>query len=169
MSGTFEITSPVAGLTTSISAALAAPFPPVSDCCSMVPAMAGSYRRRLVQRDALDAHLVERLVARVGRRALDLVDDVHAVGHAAEDGVLSVEPRSGVGGDDEELRAVGVRARVGHGERDAHDLVLVELVLELLARPAGAGPGRIPALNHEVLDDPVEDDAVVEAVGGELA
>ena len=43
-------------------------------------------------------------------------------------------------GDDEELRAVGVGPGVGHRQRAADDLVVVELVLEGVARAAGAGP-----------------------------
>ena len=38
----------------------------------------------------------------------------------------------------------------------------MELVLELIARAAGALPERIAALDHEAVDDAVEDDAVVE-------
>ena len=58
---------------------------------------------------------------------------------------------------------------VGHRQRAAHDLVLVELVLERVARAAGAGALRAAALDHEVLDHPVEDQPVVEAVAGQLA
>ena len=57
---------------------------------------------------------------------------------------------------------------VGHRERAAHDLVVVELVLERVAGAAGAGALRAPALDHEVLDDAVEDQPVVEAVAREL-
>ena len=59
--------------------------------------------------------------------------------------------------------------RVGHRERAAHDLVVVELVLELVARAAGAGALRAAALDHEVLDHAVEDQAVVVAVARQLA
>jgi hypothetical protein len=82
--------------------------------------------------------------------------------------VLAVEPRGLADGDDEELRAVRVRPGVGHGQRPAHDLVVVDLVLERVARAAGAGARRVAALDHEVADDPVEDHAVVEALAGEL-
>jgi hypothetical protein len=46
----------------------------------------------------------------------------------------------------------------------AHHLVLVDLVLEFVARTAGARAERAAALDHEVLDHTVEDQAVVVAV-----
>ena len=72
------------------------------------------------------------------------------------------------GRDDEELRAVRVGAGVRHRERAAHDLVLVELVLELIPRPAGAVAARATGLDHEVRDHAVEREPVVEALAGEL-
>src|SRR5205085_3237962 len=59
---------------------------------------------------------------------------------------------------------VRVRAGVRHRERAALHLVVVDLVLEGVARAAGSGPGRVAALDHEVRDHAVEDDAVVEAI-----
>ena len=97
------------------------------------------------------------------------VHHVHPVAHLAEHRVLAVQPRSGVGGDDEELRAVRVRAGVGHRERAANDLVVVELVLEGVAGAARAGAKGAAALDHEVLDHAVEGEAVVEALAGEPA
>ena len=73
------------------------------------------------------------------------------------------------GGDDEELRAVGVGAGVGHRERAADHLVVVELVLEGVAGTAGAGAFRAAALDHEVGDHPVEDQPVVEPFAREFA
>jgi hypothetical protein len=72
----------------------------------------------------------------------------------------------------QELRAVGARARVGHAERA---LAVVperrdELVLELAAvdgRAAATGTGGVTTLDHEALDDAVEDDVVVLAGCGE--
>lgn len=52
-------------------------------------------------------------VAAVLGGVFDLVDNVHALEDFAEDDVAAVEPRGEDGGD-EELRAVGVLARVGH-------------------------------------------------------
>ena len=43
----------------------------------------------------------------------------------------------------------------------------MELVAEAVARATGAGAGGIAALRHEVLDDAVEDRAVIEAFAGQ--
>src|SRR4051794_33196870 len=123
---------------------------------------------RPVQLDPLDHRVVVRPVARTRRQPLNRVDGLHPGRHLAEDRVLAVQPRSGVGRDDEELRAVRVRPCVGHRQRAAHDAVLVELVRERVAGAARAGAGRVAALDHEVLDDAVEDHPVVEAVAREL-
>src|SRR3954452_1200252 len=125
-------------------------------------------RRRLLELDRVDADVVDRAVAAVGLRRPDAVDDVHPVAHLAEDRVLAVEPRRLFGRDDEELRAVRVRPRVRHRERALDDLVVVDLVLERVPRAAGAGPLGAAALDHEVLDDAVEDEPVVEALRREL-
>ena len=109
---------------------------------------------------------------RAGRGGGDRVDDLAAgaVGDLAEDRVLAVEVRRRADGD-EELRAVGAGAGVGHRQQvRLVELQLgVELVGELVARAAGAGAQRVAALDHEAADDPVEDRAVVELVGGLLA
>src|SRR5215210_5149455 len=117
---------------------------------------------------ALDLRVLGRPVAGTGLDSLDRLDRVHPGGDAAEDGVLALQPRGRLRRDDEELAPVRVRAPVGHGERAALDLVLVDLVLELVARAAGAGALRAPALDHEVGDHAVEDEAVVVAVAREL-
>src|SRR6185437_2335632 len=150
------------------------PRPSVAPVITIVRSspMLSAFRRRcrlVAQFDLLD-HL--RLAgpapgADVG--PLYRVDRIHAVGDLPEDGVLAVQPGRGVRGDDEELRAIGVRAGVRHRQRPADDLVVVDLVLERVAGTAGPGPLRAAALDHEVLDHAVEDEAVVEAVAGELA
>src|SRR5829696_2837685 len=155
--GTVATTSPVAGFATGMPSATEV------DGCSTV-----AMRMRLLEREPLDDRRLLRAVARVGRERLEGVDDVHARGHLAEHRVLAVEPGRGVLGDDEELGAVRVRAGVGHGQRAADDLVIVELVLERVAGAAGARALRAAALDHEVLDHAVEDEPVVEAVAREL-
>src|SRR5215211_3384595 len=125
--------------------------------------------RSVGQLDALDRLALDRAIGSIGLDRLDRVDCIHAVGDAAEYGVLAVEPRRLGGGDDEELRAVRVRPRVGHRERAADDLVLVDLVLELVAGAAGAGALRAAALDHEVADDAMEREAVVVALLREVA
>src|SRR4029079_1004516 len=64
--------------------------------------------------DALDDLRLDRAVAGAGLGALDRVDRLHPGDDAAEDRVLAVQPRGLVDGDDEELRAVRVRAGVAH-------------------------------------------------------
>ena len=72
---------------------------------------------------------------------------------------------------DEELAAVGVRSGVGH-RQDAGLAVAqrrVEFVGELVAGASRAGAERITPLDHEAIDDAMEDDAVVELAGPRLA
>ena len=104
------------------------------------------------------------MVATVGLGALDRVDHVHALDDFAEHRVLAVEPGSLLRRDEKELRAVGVGTGVGHRQRAAHDLVVVDLVFERVAGAAGAGALRAAALDHEVLDHAVKGEPVVEAV-----
>jgi hypothetical protein len=98
------------------------------------------------------------------------IDDGLAGGIAdlSEDGVLSVQP---VGGDvgDEELGTVGVGACVGHGE--AADFVLrfawADFIGEFIACVAGAGALGASALDHEIGDDAMKFQSVIEAIAGE--
>ena len=68
---------------------------------------------------------------------------------------------------DEELGAVGARAGIRHGqqERTVELQLRVELVLELVARAATTGAGRVAALDHELVNDAVENGAIVERAG----
>ncbi len=104
-------------------------------------------------------------LAALGPVGLDLLDDVHALDDGAEDDVLPVQP-GGLGRAQEELRAVGVGAGVGHGEDPRAGVLQLEvLVGELVAvdgLAAGAvAVGEVSALAHEVGDDPVEGGALV--------
>jgi len=84
--------------------------------------------------------------------------------------VTTVQVRRGAQGD-EELRAVGAGPGVGHGQqvRAVEREVGVELVAELVAGAAAAGAGGVAALDHEAVDDAVENDAVIEVAGDHVA
>jgi len=91
--------------------------------------------------------------------------DVEALHDLTEQAVGGRQADAGRAGHDEELAAVGVRTGVRHGDRA--DLVLTRLgqfVVEAVAGTATTGAGRIAALAHEAVDDPVEDHAVVVVV-----
>src|SRR5579871_5896782 len=114
----------------------------------------------------LHYHILARPVLAVAREIGDLIDHILTFDHFAEDGVFPGEPRCGRDGD-EELRSVGVRASVGHGQLAG----LVKFVrrafgfvFELIARAAHACSLRIAALDHEIWNDAVEDGAVVKPV-----
>src|SRR5690242_2916099 len=95
---------------------------------------------------------------------LDAVDELHAGHDLAEHGVLPVEVRRGAVAD-VELAAGGVGMLAArHRQGPAHVLLLVELRLDGVARPAGAVALRTAALHDEVGHDPVEIEAVVEAL-----
>src|SRR5690606_8409355 len=119
--------------------------------------------------DAVDHDVVDRAIAAVGGGGRDRVDDLLGLGvdDLTEDGVATVEVWGRADGD-EELRAVGARAGVRHREQVAAvELQLgVELVGELVARAAAAGAGGVATLDHEAVDDAVEDRAVVERTAG---
>ena len=71
---------------------------------------------------------------------------------------------------DEELASVGVWAGIRHGKDAGLGVFegLVDLVWETVTGAAASGAGGIAALDHEVFDDSVEGDAVIEASLGEV-
>ena len=73
------------------------------------------YSHRLGELAAVGDHDLLGGLAGGGTDALDGLDDFQTLGHGAEHDVLAVEP-GGLHGAEEELGAVGVGARVGHGE-----------------------------------------------------
>jgi len=139
---------------------------------------------KLAALDDLDR--LDRLVARCLGHVLDLLDDLVALEHFAEDDMLAVQPRSD-GGGDEELGAVGVLAGVGHAccrlcvsdmlgsicatvpQRTQKTLLgvlqLEVLVGELVAVDALAASavalGEVTTLDHELFDNAVEVGALV--------
>ncbi len=76
---------------------------------------------------------------------------------------------------DVELRATGVAASVGHGQRAGLVLLAVDLAIDLITGAAGSGhtAGTLTAvgaatLGHETRDHTVEGQTVIEAVLGQL-
>lgn len=65
--------------------------------------------------NVLDFDVLFRVIVGVGVDFFDLSDNVHAVRYFAEVGVFPIEERCGFGGNDEELRAIGIWSRVCHG------------------------------------------------------
>src|SRR6185312_8402648 len=124
-------------------------------------------RSRLWSADDGDLVNLHRVIGHVGARvggfACDLFHQLYALGSAlSEDGVVSIEPRRGHFSD-EELRAVGARTGVGHGQ--ATGLIKFQIgrkfILEAVAGPAFAGTLGIAPLDHEIRDHAMENGAVV--------
>src|SRR5436190_23056523 len=111
-------------------------------------------------------HIFIRPVVPAAWKLDDLRHHVLAFKDFAEDGVLAGEPFSG-SHRDEELRAVGVWAGIGH-RKSAGSIKLVRralrFVLELISGAAHTGALRVATLNHEIGNHSVEDGAVVESV-----
>src|SRR5690606_36425486 len=86
---------------------------------------------------------------------------IHPADDLAEHGVLVVEPRRLVESD-EELRAAGIRTRIGHRQyaRAVVSKLRVELVLDLVAGAARSSTLRAAALNHEAGDHAVKREPV---------
>src|SRR5258705_12594116 len=108
--------------------------------------------------DLLNDDVFHRAIAIARLDAANPAHDIHPVHHFPEDGVAAVE-----GGRrrqrDEELAAIGVRTAVGHRE-DAR-LVLAQIRMKLVRKgiAGSANPlaERIAALDHESVDDAMED------------
>src|SRR6266852_5581094 len=128
--------------------------------------------------DAFDPLALDRsaffATARHGRDITELAEHLVASDQLAEGGVLTIE-KLRVSQADEKLAARGVGVlRAGHGNGAAAMRALVELGLDRVAGAAGAparfrfwiARQRVPALDHETLDDAVKGGPIVEAFLG---
>eukprot|EP00293_Proteomonas_sulcata_P015852 CAMPEP_0184295746 /NCGR_PEP_ID=MMETSP1049-20130417/6622_1 /TAXON_ID=77928 /ORGANISM="Proteomonas sulcata, Strain CCMP704" /LENGTH=269 /DNA_ID=CAMNT_0026604479 /DNA_START=109 /DNA_END=917 /DNA_ORIENTATION=- len=114
-----------------------------------------------------DNNLLDGRVTSASWVCLDRLHDVHAIYHLAKDAVATVEMRGWDSGD-EELRPVGVRAGIGHGQHSRGgvlDLVVQVLIRESVAVDGLASPsisaGEISTLAHEAFNDAVELGALI--------
>lgn len=114
-----------------------------------------------------NSNILQRTIFLVGLDAANAVDQIETglVEDSPEDGVLAIEPGSGHEGD-EELRAIGVLASVGHAQHARLSVVQHKvLILKVLTVDAERSPaittGNITSLNHERGNYPVEDAVLV--------
>ena len=96
---------------------------------------------------------------------LDGADDIHALDDTAKDAVLAVQPAS-LSGAEEELRAVGVGTRVGHGENARTRVLQLKVLVGKLVAVDGLASrsvvvGEVTSLTHEPRNDTVEGAALV--------
>merc|ERR550532_658758 len=115
---------------------------------------------RTLQLAAVRDHDLRRRGAVLRAVSLNLLHDVHSLGHAAEHAVLAVQPLR-LHRAQEELRSVRVRAGVGHRQDAGSSVLELEvLVSELLAvdrlAACAVASREVTALAHEVGDHPVE-------------
>src|SRR6476619_3536220 len=127
-------------------------------------------RARTSDLKMIDPYRIDRTISATRRHARDLFHQFNrCIVTLAEDGVSSVQ----MGRrhfSDEELRAVGTRPGVGHGQApgalEGH--AGVELVFKLIAGPADALSQRIAALDHEAGNHPMKNGSIIERASGLL-
>ena len=100
-----------------------------------------------------------------GVRFADGFANIETFDQLTEDRVVEVEEAVGALAD-KELRIVGVVGRFRE-RQDTFAIVLqigVVIIVKLSQRrTARSGPGRVASLDHEVIDDPMKNDAVVKS------
>jgi len=121
--------------------------------------------KRILKLSAVGNHNRCARLSAVATILLDVSDDVHALGDLAEDDVLAIKPARN-GSRHKELRAVRVRAAVGHREEARSRVLCAEvLVGKLLAVDAASAgavlSGKVTTLAHETRDDAVKRRALV--------
>ena len=126
----------------------------------------------------MDALIFQGLIPEIPLDGNDLIGKFHAGEHLAKSGIGAVQ-MGGIAGHDEELAAGGIGHHgTGHGKHAVGMLqgvihaVLGKFALDGIAGAADADALGAAALNHEAGDDPVENEAVIEAAvgqGGKIA
>ncbi len=92
------------------------------------------------------------------------IDDILTSNHFAEHGMAPIQVRLGRVRD-EKLAAIGVRSRIGHRQRTGFvaQWVIGQFIFESIAGTAGAATGGIAALDHEIRNDTMKANAIIEA------
>src|ERR1700735_901164 len=111
--------------------------------------------------ERVDPDVFIRLVLRVARQFRNLLDNIVTLDDFAEDAVAVVQHRCR-SHSNKKLAAVSVRAGVSHGKETGLCVFQrrMKFVGELVTGTAAAGALRASALNHEVGNDAVEDEAI---------
>ena len=124
--------------------------------------------------DGLNHLLGEGAIVSVRGNFRDGVHHFHTLDHAAKCSVLTVQI-GGIPMNDKELRGCAViAAGTRHGNHAAHvgnvvgHAVNGKLTLDIRIRAAHTGSLGVTALDHKALDDTVEDQSVVKALGNKL-
>lgn len=94
---------------------------------------------------------------------LDCIDHfLPIVEYLPKHGMLAIKPWCG-DMSNEELRSVGVRSGIGHGEHTGTTVsqIGVEFVFKHVAGPAGSGTLGAAPLDHEILNHAVEQERIV--------
>ena len=110
-----------------------------------------------------DRDILEGAVTLTGLGFSDFVYHIHTFDDMTEDRVLIVKEVV-VYQIDEELAAAGVVTCVCHRQCSAVVPVMKgEFILDRITRAPAAGSGRVAALEHETVDDPMEDYSIIVA------
>lgn len=99
----------------------------------------------------------------------DGVYDVLTFDNLAENGMMTVQPRTR-NVSDEELRTIGVRTGVRHRQCAGAVVAKVgmEFVFKRITRSSRSISSRIPALDHKIANNAVENETVIETAVGKF-
>jgi len=105
------------------------------------------------------------LVSAIGGRLFNLLHKIEAFDNFTKDNVFAVEPAGNDGGD-EELRSIGSRTSVSHGQESRLGVLQLEvLIFEFVSvnrdSTGSVMAGKVTTLDHEIFDDTVEARAFV--------